>query len=84
MLAKVMGLFKLGTVSLDGTKIKANASKHKALSWGYANQLEEQLHREVRELLRRAEQADADDEPDLDIHDELARREDRLAAIEKA
>jgi len=40
VVAKVTGLFKLGTVSLDGTKVKANASKHKAMSWGYANQLE--------------------------------------------
>jgi transposase len=54
VLAKVMGLFKLGNVSLDGTKIKANASKHKAMSWGYANQLEEQLRREVRELLKKS------------------------------
>jgi transposase len=84
VLAKVMGLFKLGNVSLDGTKIKANASKHKSMSWGYANRLEEQLRREVRELLKKAEQADAEDEPEMDIPDELARREDRLAAIEKA
>jgi transposase len=84
VLAKVMGIFKLGNVSLDGTKIKANASKHKAMSWGYANQLEEQLRREVRELLKKAELADAEDEPEIDIPDELARREDRLAAIEKA
>ena len=84
VLAKVMGVFKLGTVSLDGTKIKANASKHKAMSWGYANKLEEQLRREVRELLQKAEQADAMDEPEIDIPDELARREDRLAAIERA
>jgi transposase len=84
VLAKVMGIFKLGNVSLDGTKVKANASKHKAMSWGYANQLEEQLRREVQELLRQAEQADADDEPEIDIPDELVRREDRLAAIEKA
>ena len=84
VMAKVMGMFKLGKVSLDGTKIKANASKHKAMSWGYANKLEEQLQREVRELLRRAEQADAEDEPEIDIPDELARREDRLAAIKKA
>jgi len=82
--AKVMGLFKLGKVSLDGTKVKANASKHKAMSWGYANQLEEQLRREVRELLKKAELADAEDEPEIDIPDELARREDRLSAIEKA
>ena len=84
VVAKVMGVFKLGKVSLDGTKIKANASKHKAMSWGYANKLEEQLRREVQELLRRAEQADTEDEPEIDIPDELARREDRLAAIKKA
>ncbi len=40
-------VFKLGKVSLDGTKIKANASKHKAMSWAYANKLEAQLRREV-------------------------------------
>ena len=84
VVAKEMGLFKLGKVSLDGTKIKANASKHKALSWGYAKQLEEQLRREVQALLRRAEQVDAEEEPEFDIPDELARREDRLAAIKKA
>ena len=84
VVAKVMGVLKLGKVSLDGTKIKANASKHKTMSWGYANKLEEQLRREVQELLRRAEQADAEDEPEIDIPDELARREDRLAAIKKA
>ena len=65
VLAKVTGLFKLGNVSLDGTKIKANSSKHKAMSWGYANRLEKQLRREVRELLKRAEQADAEDEPEM-------------------
>jgi len=84
VVARVMGVFKLGKVSLDGTKIKANASKHKAMSWGYANTLEAQLRREVQELLRRAEQADAEDEPEIDIPDELSRREDRLAAIKKA
>ena len=84
LVAKVMGVFKLGHVSLDGSKIKANASKHKAMSWGYANKLEAQLRREVQELLRRAEQADAEDEPEMDIPDELARREDRLAAIKQA
>ena len=84
VVAKVMGVLKLGKVSLDGTKIKANASKHKAMSWGYANKLEEQLRQEVQELLRRAEQADAEEEPEIDIPDELARREDRLAAIKKA
>jgi transposase len=84
VVAKVMGVFKLGKVSLDGTKIKANASKHKAMSWGYANKLEEQLRREVQELLRRAELADTEEEPEMDIPDELARREDRIEAIRKA
>lgn len=57
--AQAMGLLKLGTVSLDGTKIKANASKHKALSWAYANRLEEQLQGEVAALLQRAEAGEA-------------------------
>ena len=52
LLGQAMGLVKLGTVSLDGTKIKANASKHKALSWAYANKLQAQLQAEVEELLR--------------------------------
>ncbi len=74
----------MGNVSLDGTKVKANASKHKAMSWGYANKLEEQLRREVELLLKKAEQADTEEEPELDIPEELKRREDRLAAIAKA
>ena len=84
VIAKAMSLLKIGNVSLDGTKVKANASKHKAMSWGYANKLEEQLHREVELLLKKAEQADAEEEPELDIPEELKRREDRLAAIAKA
>ncbi|MEE9492106.1 MAG: IS1182 family transposase [Gammaproteobacteria bacterium] len=84
IIAKVTGVFKLGNVSLDGTKIKANASKHKAMSWGYANKLEKQLRQEVQELLKRAECADAEDDPEIDIPDELARREDRIAAIKQA
>lgn len=84
VMAKIAGLLKLGKVSLDGTKIKANASKHKAISWGYANKLEEQLRQEVQALLKRAELADAEDDADMDIPDELARRDDRLKAIKKA
>jgi transposase len=83
-MCQMAGLVKLGHIAIDGTKLKANASKHKAMSWGYANKLEEQLRQEVQELLRRAEQADAEEEPEIDIPDELARREDRLAAIKKA
>lgn len=84
-IGQAMGLVKLGTVSLDGTKIKANASKHKALSWEYANRLEAQLQTEVTELLRLAEEADQSSLPeDMDIPEELKRREQRLAKIAEA
>ena len=68
MMARTLGVLQLGNVSLDGTRIKANASKHKAMSWNYANKLEQQLREEVAALLARAEQAD-EVEPDagLDI-----------------
>jgi hypothetical protein len=83
--AKNMGLLKLGTVSLDGTKIKASASKHKTLSWGHANKLEAQRKAEVMELLRLAEDADSIQLPEeMDIPAELRRRADRLARIAQA
>jgi transposase len=85
LIAHQMGCLKLGKVSLDGTKVKANASKNRALSWKYANQLETQLKAEVAELLRQAEEADRSELPDgLDIPAELARREERLEAIAQA
>lgn len=85
LVAEAMGLLKLGNVSLDGTKIKANASKHKALSWEYANKLEEQLKTEVEELMRLAEEADNNRIPErMDIPEELKRREARLAVIQQA
>ena len=85
VVAEAMGLVKLGTVSLDGTKIKANASKHKALSWDYANRLEAQLRQEVEELMRLAAAADQSSCPEeMDIPEELQRREERLAAIARA
>jgi transposase len=85
VVAEAMGLVKLGTISLDGTKIKANASKHKALSWEYANRLEAQLKQEVEELLRLAEVADQCSRPEeMDIPEELKRRDERLVAIARA
>jgi transposase len=84
-LAREMGLVKVGRVSVDGTKVLANASKHSALSWEHACRIEQQLQGEVAELLRLAEQADAESVPDgMDIPEELARRETRLAAIAAA
>jgi hypothetical protein len=85
LIAQAMGLVKLGTVSLDGTQMKANASKHKALSGEHANRLEEQLKGEVAELMRLAEQADNQPLPEqLDIPLELKRRTQRLAVIATA
>jgi len=84
-LARTMGLLKLGTVALDGTKVHANASRHSALSYGHARKIEKQLKREVQQLLRLAEQADTANIPDgMSIPAELERREVRLAAIAEA
>ena len=85
LVAHEMGVMKLGSVSLDGTKIKANASKHHALSWEYACKLEKQLKGEIEELLRKAHRADKEDLPEgMNIPEELARRESRLDAIAAA
>jgi transposase len=83
VLASEMDLVKLGTVSLDGTKVKANASKHSALSWDHACKLEQQLQQEVEALLVQAEKCDQAEEH-VDIPEELTRRETRLATIAKA
>ena len=84
-IAKEMKLLKLGTVALDGTKVHANASRHSALSYGHAEKLEAQLQAEVKELLARAEAADAEPLAEgLNIPEELARREARLQAIAQA
>jgi len=78
-------LSRFGSVSLDGTKIHANASRHSALSWGHAETIEAQLKAEVQELLALAEEADGVNVPDgMSVPEELTRREDRLAAIAAA
>lgn len=83
--AASLKLLKVGSVSLDGTKMKANASKHRALSYGHAQRLEAQLKAEVEQLLKLAAQADQQALPSgLDIPEELSRREARLAAIAQA
>lgn len=83
--AQAMGMLKLGKVSLDGTKVHANASRHSAMSYGHAKKIEAKLKAEVAELIRLAESANAKDLPDgLNIPRELARREDRLEAIAAA
>lgn len=85
VLAEAMGLLKLGTVSLDGTKIKANASRHKALSWEYATKLEAQFKQEIETLMKLAEEAEKSSLPeDMDVPEELQRRQDRLEVIARA
>jgi hypothetical protein len=69
-------------VSLDGTKLHANASRHSALSHGHAEKIETQLKAEVQQLLELAEAADQSNLPDgVSLPEEIQRREDRLAAI---
>jgi transposase len=84
-IARENRLLKLGHIALDGTKVKANASRHSALSYGHIGKLEEQLQAEVAALLKQAEAADSEAPAQgLDIPAELARREERLARIAEA
>jgi hypothetical protein len=84
-IARQMKLLKLGTIARDGTQVHANASRHSALAYGHAQTIEAQLEAEVKELLARAEAADCEPLPEgLSLPKELARREERLAAIRQA
>ena len=84
-LAQQLRLTKVGAVSVDGTKIQANASKHAAVSYQRAGEMIAQLELEVKELMERAEQAEAKEAKEtLDIPAELARREQRVAALQQA
>ncbi len=85
------GAMKVGRVALDGTKVKANASKHKAMSYGRMKEKEKEIRTEVRELLARAEAADAEEDARYgkqnrgdELPDELRRRETRLKKIRQA
>jgi transposase len=91
VLCRQAGLVKLGRVAIDGTKIKANASKHKAMTYGRMKQEEARLRHEVAELLRRADVADRDEDAHYgadrrgdELPTELARRESRLRTIAAA
>ena len=82
-LARELGLVKLGTVAIDGTKLKANASRHKAMSYERMQQAEAELKAQIDALLQRARSTDEAeaDEPELDLPAEIERRETRLKAI---
>src|SRR5271168_2715315 len=84
-LAREMGLLKMGTIGLDGTKIHADASRHSALSYEHAGKIEVQLKKEVADLMAKAEAADQSDVPDgMSIPDELKIRENRLQKLDEA
>jgi transposase len=85
------GAMKVGRVAVDGTKVKANASKHKAMSYDRMPEKEKQLKAEVKQLLERAEAADAEEDKHYgkdrrgdELPDELQRRETRIKKIKEA
>lgn len=91
MLCQRAGMVKMGRVALDGTKIKANASRHKAMSYDRMCASEAKLAAEVAEMMRQAEHVDAEEDAAYgadnrggDLQGEMARRESRLAKIRKA
>jgi transposase len=84
LIARELGFLTLGQISLDGSKIKANASKHHAYSYRHAAKLKAKLRREIARLLKLAEKADNEPLPDLDIPAEIARRESMIARIDEA
>ena len=85
-----LGMVKLGNLAVDGSKFRANASRHKAMSYGYMKKEVERLHAEVAVLLQQAEQTDAEQDATLgsrrgdELPAELKRRQERLQAIEAA
>ena len=85
MIAHTMKVSNFGNIAFDGSKFKANASKHSALSYGHIKKLEEQLKGEVKKLMELAEAADNKKIPDgMNLPEEIARREDRIKAIAEA
>lgn len=90
-IAREAGVIRLGTVAVDGAKVKANASKHKAMSYRRMKEAEQRLRREIEELTEQAARVDAEedrlygeDRRGDELPEELRRREDRLARIEAA
>lgn len=84
-LARRMGILKVGTISVDGTQLKANASKYKNVSYQRAGQLEEKLKEDIARLLERAEQADREDEDDGQrLPQKLSRRQKLLEKMQQA
>jgi transposase len=84
LVAKELGVLTVGQISLDGTKIKANASKHHALSYAHAGKIKAKLRREIARLMKLAQAAENERDPEMNIPDEIKRREDLVAKIDEA
>jgi transposase len=85
LIGRELKLVKLGNIYIDGTKIQANASRHKAMSYEYIKKLEGQLEEEIETLLSLADKQDEEEKNiDMDIPDEIKRRKDRLQKIKEA
>ncbi len=85
LIGRELGLVKIGNIYIDGTKVQANASKHRSMSYEYMKRLEEQLGEEINKLLDLAENQDEkENHIDLDIPEEIKRRQGRLEKIQKA
>ena len=90
-MALEVGAVKVGRVALDGSKVKANASKHKAMSWGRMEEQEKAIRKQVKELLARAAETDAEEDGRYgrcrrgdELPEELQRRDTRLERIREA
>jgi transposase len=90
-IAQAAGLVRMGTLACDGTKVKANASKHKAMSYGRMRESEQRLKREIERITELAQQIDRAEDQELgpdfrgdELPEELQRRETRLAKIQEA
>ena len=85
LIGKELGLVKLGNIYIDGTKVQANTSRHKAMSYEYIQKLEKQLEEEIDKLLDLAASQDESEKGlNLDIPEELKLRKDRLSKIQEA
>ena len=91
VLARELGMAKLSRLSIDGTKVRANASKRKAMSYGRMREESPRLEAEIEALLKEAEETDVREDAEYgedkrgdEVHEELRRREDRLSAIRAA
>ena len=91
LIAKNSGLIKLGRIAIDGTKVKANASRHKAMSYDRMKQEEKKLESEIAELVKQAERTDRKEDQEYgsenrgdELPEEMQRRETRLKKIREA